>query len=239
MALIKCPECKHSVSTSAGSCPKCGYLLTDEDKSKRPTGYFKGCLMVIGGFFLIGLIGSLFDKGSTSNTTNTTTNSTVNSSTKEKPAEVPTTSNPATQTINAKLKKARSKYDNSRGNNADAANTANRLLKVLKRTGNTDDIDVFLELTSSDDAEQAFLNGGDLDTYRSKVTTIFFTVRMDNSLWDYSLETAQRDLVASFVIGIRNIYPNSLPHVTVNNGIRNVATGSWSLFRSEADVELK
>lgn len=40
MALIKCPECKKSVSESASSCPKCGYPLSPEvvakiKKSKR------------------------------------------------------------------------------------------------------------------------------------------------------------------------------------------------------------
>ena len=31
MALIKCPECGHDVSTKAYSCPNCGYVLDEKD----------------------------------------------------------------------------------------------------------------------------------------------------------------------------------------------------------------
>ncbi len=33
MALIKCPECGHDVSTFAQSCPNCGYPISDEESA--------------------------------------------------------------------------------------------------------------------------------------------------------------------------------------------------------------
>jgi hypothetical protein len=37
MALITCPECKNGVSSSAASCPKCGYPLQDRIKNNEST----------------------------------------------------------------------------------------------------------------------------------------------------------------------------------------------------------
>jgi uncharacterized protein (DUF983 family) len=49
MALIKCPECQHEVSSSARNCPSCGHKLR-EDKS--PLQY----ALVIIGLLILGLI---------------------------------------------------------------------------------------------------------------------------------------------------------------------------------------
>lgn len=38
MALIKCPECKHDVSTAAETCPNCGYPLKPK-KVEAPDDY--------------------------------------------------------------------------------------------------------------------------------------------------------------------------------------------------------
>lgn len=35
MALMKCPECGHMVSTQAASCPSCGYPLKPESASGK------------------------------------------------------------------------------------------------------------------------------------------------------------------------------------------------------------
>ena len=34
MALIKCPECKSTISSTAETCPHCGYKLTQEEVEK-------------------------------------------------------------------------------------------------------------------------------------------------------------------------------------------------------------
>ena len=39
MALIKCPECGKDVSTSASSCPHCGYPLRPTTSYQRPIQY--------------------------------------------------------------------------------------------------------------------------------------------------------------------------------------------------------
>lgn len=36
MALVKCPECSHSVSTKAASCPQCGCPITENPKGSLP-----------------------------------------------------------------------------------------------------------------------------------------------------------------------------------------------------------
>jgi hypothetical protein len=54
MALITCPECKSTVSSSAASCPKCGFPLQDRIKNNESTvDYLKkekaqsGCAFVV------------------------------------------------------------------------------------------------------------------------------------------------------------------------------------------------
>ena len=35
MALIHCPECKNKISSTAKSCPRCGFIETESQKKKR------------------------------------------------------------------------------------------------------------------------------------------------------------------------------------------------------------
>jgi hypothetical protein len=54
MALISCPECKQAVSTSAASCPACGYPLQDKPAEPQFEAYRK---RVLRGGLVICLLG--------------------------------------------------------------------------------------------------------------------------------------------------------------------------------------
>lgn len=54
MALVKCKECGAQISSSAKTCPQCG--------KERSSSNSIGCGTIILGFFIIGLIGSLFSE---------------------------------------------------------------------------------------------------------------------------------------------------------------------------------
>lgn len=70
MALEKCPECSNEVSSTANSCPKCGFNLFKERAKKKSAKGAKGC--AIGCFSLLGLIVliSIITSGSSSDSTN-------------------------------------------------------------------------------------------------------------------------------------------------------------------------
>lgn len=38
MALVKCPECGHTISTQAVSCPSCGYVLSPNANTHKRDG---------------------------------------------------------------------------------------------------------------------------------------------------------------------------------------------------------
>jgi hypothetical protein len=81
MALQKCKECGHEVSTKAESCPNCGSPV------KRKRGFAAGCLTVIGILMLIGFIGNLFDGGTTSKSSKSKTK-TVKATKPKSPEEI-------------------------------------------------------------------------------------------------------------------------------------------------------
>jgi hypothetical protein len=69
MALIRCPECKTSISDQAAACPKCGFQLTAEkkelirqDQQRQVRKQRLGCLSLIGIVLLIFII-SHFSSG--------------------------------------------------------------------------------------------------------------------------------------------------------------------------------
>lgn len=64
MALIKCPDCKQVVSTSATQCPKCGCLISTKvvanaervDKDGLPVGTMKIIGILIAVVIVLGLL---------------------------------------------------------------------------------------------------------------------------------------------------------------------------------------
>lgn len=135
----------------------------------------------------------------------------------------------------------RKNYNKGRGNNYEAASTADGFIAVMTNFGNLKEnqIDMGLLLEASDGADRSYAEGGDLEEYRNKVRSARLLVEIDNSVWTFTPESSKKDLVVSWVSGLKKLYPNTIPSVTVTNGVRTVATGSWSVWGSESKVELK
>lgn len=131
----------------------------------------------------------------------------------------------------------RKQFDPNLGNNANAASTANGYIQAAKASGVG--LAAYLELTAPDDALQAYMGGGEDNDYQVKVSRADLTIVINNYTWSVSPDSTKKDLVTSFVTRLKQYYPNAFPAVTVSNGIRTVATGSWSVWDGEPKVELK
>jgi hypothetical protein len=61
MALITCPECNHSVSSAAFTCPSCGYPLKPPPIARKSSGWWwaLGCLLIIPVVAYIGLMAAI------------------------------------------------------------------------------------------------------------------------------------------------------------------------------------
>ena len=134
----------------------------------------------------------------------------------------------------------RQKFDPKRGNNYEAASTAQGFINLLKTEMPNLEVDMYLRLTAPDKDEKAYKNGGDLTRYRNSVYAAELFIVMDGQIWDASTDSDKKDLVAGFVNALHTLYSNSTTiSVKVNNGIRTVAEGNWNLWHGEAEVKLK
>jgi hypothetical protein len=138
-----------------------------------------------------------------------------------------------------RLIEERKNFDEKHGNNFEASDMAKGLITIMKEVGGVENVDMYLRLDASDEAEKDFAEGGDLKTYRNNVRMANLMVVIDNMAWSYSSESTKKDLVATWVNSLKTIYPEAGPFVTVNNGVRNVAEGSWSAWNNDAKIELK
>jgi len=63
-------------------------------------------------------------------------------------------------------------------------------------------------------------------------------VVVDGDSWDATDDSVKKDFVAGLITAIQGnigVYPS----VTVSDGIRNVATGSWDVWNGQANVNLE
>lgn len=135
------------------------------------------------------------------------------------------------------LIKERKTFDEKRGNSAFAAQQALEIIKVVKNSGVG--ADVYIQADVPADIQNDYLMGGKETTYREKATIAKMTLVINNTAWALASDTSKRDLVASLVNRLKQMYPNAVPRVEVGNGIRTVAEGSWSIWSEEAKVELR
>lgn len=135
---------------------------------------------------------------------------------------------------------ARESFNKKRGNNAAAAETAEAITSILTLSGiKNDSIDLYVEVTAPNEATKKYEAGGDEKEYRSAVTTVRLLAVMSNSIWTFSADSTKKDLVTSFIKALKADYPDAIPYVIVNNGVRTVAEGSWSFWSGEVKVDLK
>lgn len=139
---------------------------------------------------------------------------------------------------NQALIKKRRNFDSKRGNNYEAASTAQGFIDIFQ-THNSD-ADMYLRLSADGKDEKEYENGGSLKQYRDKVYTARLMVVINNLNWGASSSSDKKDVVAALVNALHTLYPNTTTiSVTVNNGIRVVAEGNWNIWKGEADVKLK
>lgn len=62
MALSKCPQCEHEVSANAYTCPSCGHPLK-MSPGARALQAGCGCLAVIIGLAILGVLGTIVAHG--------------------------------------------------------------------------------------------------------------------------------------------------------------------------------
>lgn len=134
----------------------------------------------------------------------------------------------------------RKNFNSGKGNNYEAASTAQGFISIFKAGIPNVEIDMYIKLTAYNEDERAYENGGDLTQYRNKVYATQLLVVIDGLAWSGTTDNGKKNLVAGFVNGLHILYPNaSTVSVAINNGIRMVAEGNWSFWNGEAEVKLK
>ncbi len=124
-------------------------------------------------------------------------------------------------------------YDKNKGNNYVAAQAAEAMQSIIDKAAEGAVLNVFIELSPEDPS------GKTEEEYKGSLTSAFVQIQVSQSFWNSLTDDYKKDLVASFVTSVGNIFPRPYPHVYVNNGVREVATGEYNLLKSEAQVKLK
>lgn len=146
-----------------------------------------------------------------------------------------------TETINQELQDQRKSFNDKRGNNYQAARTAQALADIFKTVAPTSSFDVFINLDADEADQKRYELGGDEAEYKASVDWMILSVVIDSKLWNSSTDDGKKDLVASWIKAMQNEYENSGGMVTVSNDSRKVAEGSWSAGKHgiEPKIELK
>ena len=146
-----------------------------------------------------------------------------------------------TETINQQLEDQRKSFNDKRGNDYEAAQTAQSLADIFKTVAPTSSFDVFINLDADEADQKKYELGGDEAEYKASVDWVILSVVIDSKLWNSSSDDSKKDLVASWIKIMQNEYSESGGMITVSNGSRKVAEGTWSAgkYGSEPKIELK
>jgi hypothetical protein len=166
------------------------------------------------------VIGTVGGNSNTSSNSNTAPTSQANTQ-QNKPTP---TAAPAVPTI---------AFNKLRGNNSVAAEQAQKIQDSFDSTMPGFIKDVYVSCDpqslggkSETDYEKSILQGAQIN------------VIVDADTWDATSDSVKKDVVAGLITVIHGnigVYPS----VLVNNGIRNVAEGSWSIWNGQASVTLE
>ncbi len=123
-------------------------------------------------------------------------------------------------------------FDSSKGNNPYAANYAEKILSSFGQKIPGFIKDAYVRLDPEDMA------GKSDDDYAKSLTfgTLSLVVNADS--WDGMTDSLKKDFVAG-IITVTKSNIRIYPHVTVSDGFRTVAEGSWDLWNGEASIILK
>jgi len=222
-------HCDQLVSRAQCECgtkvaPKFFYMNAEQQskvvEQKSQQGGPSLVVIIGGGFIALCVIAALFGSSSSDEGTGAK-------------AAAPTASAPQVN-YDPALAGKRKTFDKKRGNNAEAALSAEGILTLLGAQANKMDIHITLKGN-----EEGFKRGLPLNDYRNSVNVCMMMIVADRVTWAASPKSTQKDLVAQFVNTFRTLYPRCGPIVTVNNQIRDVAEGSWSVLSGSPKVEIK
>jgi hypothetical protein len=124
-------------------------------------------------------------------------------------------------------------YDKNKGNNYIAAKYAQNILDVVNNAAPGAFTDAMLELSPEDPA------GKSEEAYKKSVSSAFLQIRTSSSFWSSLDDDHKKDLVASFVTSVGNIFPGAYPHIYVSNSARTVAEGEYNWTKTEPKITLK
>lgn len=146
-----------------------------------------------------------------------------------------------TETINQELQDQRKTFNDKRGNNYQAARTAQAIADIFKTVAPASSFDVFINLDADEADQKKYELGGDEAEYKASVDWVVLSVVIDNSTWNASTDDTKKDLVASWIKIMQNEYSESGGMITVSNDSRKVAEGTWlaGKYGSEPKIELK
>ncbi len=135
--------------------------------------------------------------------------------------------------------RARQYFDVKFGNNANASLNAQTMMADFQDSIPGVGVDMYITIIATDSVENDYINGGEIDVYKSNLTSVFLMVIINDIYWNSITDTDKKDLVAYFVKYLENEYPNKPVRVEINNGARTVADGKTSLFGDDPKIELQ
>ena len=146
-----------------------------------------------------------------------------------------------TETINQELQDQRSSFDDKRGNNLQAAKTAQALVDISKTVSPGYSFDVFINADAGEIDNKKYELGGDEVEYKNSVDWVVLSIVIDSEIWNTYSDDSKKDLVASWIKIMQNEYINGNGMITVSNDSRKVAEGNWLAkeYGKEPDIELK
>ncbi len=185
------------------------------------------------GFLVIGALNGSFAEPSTTSSQNT-----VNNAVSQPPKEEKRDENAV---INQELLDERKTYDTQRGNNLEAAKTAQALVDLAQAASPGTGFDTYIRLEAPDKASKKYELGGDAQEYKNEVSFVGLTIVIDSSVWSGANEDQKKNLIASWAKIMQNQYPNAGGWMKVTNGLRDVAEANWltAKYGKSPDIKLK
>lgn len=193
-------------------------------------------LKVIAGMWVVFLIIGALNGAFSTPAVQVSTRNSINTSTSQPARDEKKDENAV---INQQLLDERKTYDTQRGNNLEAANTAQALDDLVKTTTPSIDFDVYIRIEAPDKATKNYELGGDAQEYKNEVSFVGLTIVIDSELWSSANEDQKKNLIASWSKIMQNQYQNAGGWMKVTNGIRDVAEANWLTAKYGKSPEIK
>lgn len=139
----------------------------------------------------------------------------------------------------------RAGFDKLRGNNFDAQEMSDNLVKWTAESAPKLLFGVLVDLGAPDDAIGAYLAGGEAKDYRDRVTRAQATVRVDQARWTEMYDHQKAVLLYGWYYQLRERYGKTFPTVTVVCTVKegnaekdkNLARASWDGRKEQVVID--